>query len=240
MSNKGLYESSQRTCSTKERESVITAHVAKKGIPPKTTKNCFRFFIGDLTYKPVDEAEDQYNVDLVRRIAQGDQVAFALFYDRFSPVLYGMAFRMMNDRGDAEDVLQESMTYIWRKANAFDSSRRSAFAWAIMIVRNKAIDKLRARRRGERLQERVKGSSDLISDRDDTSALEPLFREQRSRVRSALSQISPDQREALELSYFSGLTHEEIAAQLGAPLGTVKARIRRGVLRLRQLFQREV
>ncbi|MBV8278290.1 MAG: sigma-70 family RNA polymerase sigma factor [Verrucomicrobia bacterium] len=188
----------------------------------------------------MDEAEDQYNVDLVRRIAQGDQVAFALFYDRFSPVLYGMAFRMMNNRGDAEDVLQESMAYIWRKAHAFDSSRRSAFAWVTMIVRNKAIDKLRARRRGERLQERVKGSSDLSSDRDDTSALEPLFREQRGRVRSALSQISPDQREALELSYFSGLTHEEIAAQLGTPLGTVKARIRRGVLRLRQLFQREV
>ena len=188
----------------------------------------------------MDEAEDQYNVDLVRRIAQGDQSAFALFYNRLSPVLYGVAFRMMNDHSDAEDVLQEGMAYIWRKANSFDASRSSAFAWAAMIVRNKAIDKLRARRRGERLRERVKGSSDLSSDQDDTSALEPLFREQRNQVRSVLSQISPDQREALELSYFSGLTHEEIAAHLGAPLGTVKARIRRGVLQLRKLFQREV
>jgi RNA polymerase sigma-70 factor, ECF subfamily len=187
----------------------------------------------------VDEAEDQYNVDLVRRIAQGDQSAFALFYSRLSPVLYGVAFRMMNDHGDAEDVLQEGMAYIWRRANSFDASRSSTFAWAAMIVRNKAIDKLRARRRGERLRERVKDSSDLSADQDDTSALEPLFREQRNQVRSVLSQISPDQREALELSYFSGLTHEEIAAQLGAPLGTVKARIRRGVLQLRKLFQRE-
>jgi RNA polymerase sigma-70 factor, ECF subfamily len=188
----------------------------------------------------VDEAEDQYNVDLVRRIGQGDQSAFALFYSRLSPVLYGVAFRMMNDHGDAEDVLQEGMTYIWRKANSFDASRSSAFAWAAMIVRNKAIDKLRTRWRGERLRERVQDSSDLRSDQDDTSALEPLLREQRNQVRSVLSQVSPDQREALELSFFSGLTHEEIAAKLGAPLGTVKARIRRGVLRLRQLFLGEV
>ena len=218
---------------------MIQAPVTRKRIPPLRSNNSFPLFIRDLTYRPVDEA-DQYNVDLVRRIAQGDQSAFALFYNRLSPVLYGVAFRMMNDHSDAEDVLQEGMAYIWRKANSFDASRSSAFAWAAMIVRNKAIDKLRARRRGERLRERVKGSSDLSSDQDDTSALEPLFREQRNQVRSVLSQISPDQREALELSYFSGLTHEEIAAHLGAPLGTVKARIRRGVLQLRKLFQREV
>ena len=218
---------------------MIQAPVTRKRIPPLRSNNSFPLFIGDLTYKPVDEAEDQYNVDLVRRIAQGDQSAFALFYNRLSPVLYGVAFRMMNDHGDAEDVLQEGMAYIWRRANSFDASRSSTFAWAAMIVRNKAIDKLRARRRGERLRERVKDSSDLSSDQDDRSALEPLFREQRNQVRSVLSQISPDQREALELSYFSGLTHEEIAAQLGAPLGTVKARIRRGVLQLRKLFQRE-
>jgi RNA polymerase sigma-70 factor, ECF subfamily len=219
---------------------VIQAPVTRKRIPPLRSNNSFPLFISDLTYRPVDEAEDQYNVDLVRRIAQGDQSAFALFYSRLSPVLYGVAFRMMNDHGDAEDVLQEGMAYIWRKANSFDASRSSAFAWAAMILRNKAIDKLRARRRSERLQGRVKDFSDLSTDQDDTSALEPLFREQRGRVRSALSQISPDQREALELSFFSGLTHEEIAAKLGAPLGTVKARIRRGVLRLRQLFLGEV
>ena len=188
----------------------------------------------------MDESENQYNIDLLQRVAKGDEAAFAMLYERFSPVLYGMAFRMTNDYGDAEDVLQEGMTYIWRKASAFDSSRSSAFAWAAMILRNKAIDKLRMRRRGERLEERVKGSPDLSSDQDDTSALEPLFREQRDHVRSALSQIPPDQRTALELSFFSGLTHEEIAARLGAPLGTVKARIRRGVLRLRKLFRPEV
>ena len=188
----------------------------------------------------MDEAEDQFNVDLLRRIAQGDEAAFAVFYDRFSPTLYGVAFRMTNDTGNAEDVLQEGMSYIWQKAALFDSSRSSVFGWAVMIVRNKAIDKLRARRRGERIRERLTKSLDRHAIQDDTSAREPLYRERRDRVRSALSEISSDQRQALELSFFSDLTHEEIAAKLGAPLGTVKARIRRGLLRLRQVIQREV
>jgi RNA polymerase sigma-70 factor (ECF subfamily) len=106
-----------------------------------------------------------------------------------------------------------------------------------MIVRNKAIDKLRVRQRGERLHESVTSFPELFSDRDEQSALEPVLRERQSEVRSALSEVSPEQRQALELSYFSGLTHEQIAARLGAPLGTVKARIRRGLLRLREVFR---
>jgi RNA polymerase sigma-70 factor (ECF subfamily) len=184
----------------------------------------------------VDEAENQYSIDLLRRVAEGDEAAFAVLYERFSPVLYGVAFRMMNDAGEAEDVLQEGLNYMWRRANQFDPSRSSAFAWATMIVRNKAIDKLRIRLRGERLQERLNAFRDPDTSQGDTSALEPAFREERARVRSALAELSDDQRQALELSFFSGLTHEEIANQLGTPLGTVKARIRRGLLRLRQVL----
>jgi RNA polymerase sigma-70 factor, ECF subfamily len=109
-----------------------------------------------------------------------------------------------------------------------------------MIVRNKAIDRLRVRQRGERLQERVKSSRELFSDRDDLSALEPFLRERKAQVQSALSEVSPEQRQALQLSFFSELTHEQIAAQLGAPVGTIKARIRRGLLQLRQVFQRDI
>lgn len=188
----------------------------------------------------MNEADEQYNVELLRRVAQGDNVAFAALYDRFSPILYGMAFRMMNDAGEAEDVLQDGFIYIWRRASAFDPSRSSSFAWAVMIVRNKAIDKLRIRQRGERLHERVTSFPELFSDRDEQSALEPILRERRAQVQSALSEVSPEQREALQLSYFSELTHEQIAAQLGAPLGTIKARIRRGLLQLRQVFQRDI
>ena len=188
----------------------------------------------------MDEVEEQYNVELIRRVAQGDAAAFATLYDRFSPILYGMALRMMNDAGEAEDVLQDGFIYIWRRASAFDPSRSSLFAWLAMIVRNKAIDKLRVRQRGERLHERVSNFPELFSDRDERSALEPLLRESRARLQSALSEVSAEQRQVLELSFLSGLTHEQIAAQLGAPLGTIKARIRRGLLRLRQVFQGDI
>ena len=187
----------------------------------------------------VDLVEDQYSAELLRRIALGDEAAFAALYDRFSPVLYGAAIRMMNDATEAEDVVQEAFIYIWRRAGSFDSTRSSAFAWAVMIVRNKGIDKLRVRLRGERLRERVNASPELFTDRDEQSAQEPLLRERRTEVHSALTEMPAEQRQALELAFFSGLTHEQIAEQLGAPLGTIKARIRRGLLRLRQLFGRE-
>jgi RNA polymerase sigma-70 factor (ECF subfamily) len=184
--------------------------------------------------------EHQYNADLVKLAANGDEAAFGILYSRLAPSLYGMAFRMMNDAKEAEDVLQEGFTYIWRKANSYDPARSSAYAWAVMIVRNKAIDKLRARQRSDRLREKVTSEAGFFSERDESSAQVPLARERSSEVREALKQIPPEQRQAVELAFFSGLTHEQIAEQLGAPLGTIKARIRRGLLRLRDFFQEGV
>jgi RNA polymerase sigma-70 factor (ECF subfamily) len=181
--------------------------------------------------------EDQYNADLVKLAADGDEAAFCILYSRLAPGLYGMAFRMMNDAKEAEDVLQEGFTYIWRKADSYDPARSSAYAWAVMIVRNKAIDRLRVRQRGNRLREKVTSEAAFFAERDDSSAQAPLSRERNAEVREALKQIAPDQRQAVELAFFSGLTHEQIAEQLGAPLGTIKARIRRGLLRLRDFFQ---
>jgi RNA polymerase sigma-70 factor (ECF subfamily) len=106
-----------------------------------------------------------------------------------------------------------------------------------MIVRNKAIDRLRSRQRNERLQEKVTSEAGFFAEQDDFSALEPLSRERHAQVREALRQIAPEQRQAVELAFFSGLTHEQIAEKLGIPLGTIKARIRRGLLRLRDFFQ---
>jgi RNA polymerase sigma-70 factor (ECF subfamily) len=188
----------------------------------------------------VDEFHNQYNADLVKLAANGDEAAFSILYGRLAPALYGMAFRMMNDAKEAEDVLQEGFTYIWRRANSYDPARSSAYAWAVMIVRNKAIDKLRSRQRGERLREKVTGETELFAEQDEVSAQEPLFRERNAQVREALKQIAPEQRQALELAFFSGLTHEQIAEQLGIPLGTIKARIRRGLIRLRDFFQEGV
>jgi RNA polymerase sigma-70 factor (ECF subfamily) len=185
-----------------------------------------------------DNPESKFEASLISRIADGDESAFATLYGRLSSSLYGMAYRMMNDAKEAEDVLQEGFTYIWRRAGSYDPKRSTAFAWAVMIVRNKAIDRLRVRQRGERLRERAEQS--LIPQRDESSAEEPAFRERSAIVRSALQQIPREQREALELAFFGGMTHEEIADRLTTPLGTIKARIRRGLLKLRESLQEEI
>jgi len=185
---------------------------------------------------PVDESESQFNAELIRRAAQGDESAFLTLYERLAPALHGMAFRMMNDAKEAEDVLQEGFTYMWRKASTFDPSRGSAFSWAVMVVRHKAIDKLRVRQRDERLRERAAEASGPWEGVDERSAHEPALRERSAQVRSVLEQLAPEQRQALELAFFGGLTHEQIAERLEAPLGTVKARIRRGLLKMRDFF----
>ena len=186
---------------------------------------------------PAQESENEFEAGLINRIAQGDDSAFEALYKRFSRSLYGMAFRMMNDAKEAEDVLQEGFTYIWRKAGTYDPTRSSPFAWAVMITRNKAIDRLRVRQRIEKLRERVTSEELFDQDKDETSANEPTLRERGAIVRSALQKIPQEQRQALELSFFGGLTHEQIAERLDTPLGTIKARIRRGLLRLRDCLK---
>src|SRR3981081_877491 len=121
------------------------------------------------------ESDNEFDARLISRIAAGDDSAFDMLYKRFSRSLYGMAYRMMNDAKEAEDVLQEAFTYIWRRAGSFDQTRSTPFGWAVMIVRNKAIDRLRVRQRGERLQERAAQS--FVLERDETSAEEPTLRE---------------------------------------------------------------
>lgn len=194
-------------------------------------------FATGLACLTVEKDDQQYEIDLIKRVANGDQTAFAVLYDRLSPILYSVALRMMNDASEAEDVLQDGFVYIWQRAGTFDPNRGGPISWTILIVRNKAIDRLRVRLRGERLQELVSVSSELAADKDDQSALEPFLRERRVQVKSALATLPDEQREALHLAFFSGLTHQQIAEKIAAPLGTIKARIRRGLLQLRQLLQ---
>ena len=167
----------------------------------------------------------------------GSESAFATFYDLFAPALFSMIYGIVRDQKESEDVLQESFVQMWKKIAGYDPARSGLFTWAVMISRHKAIDRLRARQRQSRLVDGVALEKDPAAaaevERGD-GALER--RHERERVRFALAQLSEAQREALDLAFFAGLTQTEIAEKLHAPLGTVKARIRRGLLALRQLL----
>lgn len=171
---------------------------------------------------------------LLVRIAAGDQTAFADLYDRLSGLLLAVARRILGDSAEAEDVVHDAFVSIWEKAAAFDPARGSPAAWAVTLVRNRAIDRLRARvRRGELLAASAPDDLGHHEPAGDEAPLAADLAERSALVRSALSDLPAEQRRALELAFFSGLTHDQIARRLDSPLGTVKARIRRGLLALR-------
>ncbi|MBA2435244.1 MAG: sigma-70 family RNA polymerase sigma factor [Verrucomicrobiota bacterium] len=181
---------------------------------------------------------NEVDADLVRRMSSGDEGAFTTFYDRFAPGLFSMIYAILHDSKESEDVLQEAFVQMWKRTATYDATRSSLFTWAVMIARHKAIDRLRSRQRQTRLSEAVANETDPFavsapSDRADNALVRTNERE---RVRAALSQIGEAQREAIDLAFFGGLTQTQISERLGAPLGTVKARIRRGLLALREVL----
>jgi RNA polymerase sigma-70 factor (ECF subfamily) len=176
--------------------------------------------------------QQQRDVQLIQRVALADQTAFAALYDRLSGPLFSLALKILGDNAEAEDALQDVFLQIWRRAPNYDSTQSSVFSWAMLITRGRVIDRLRARSRRLRV---VSGSTDDASRVVNASDVENAadFTE-KTRVRSLLQKLPPDQRQAIELAFFQDLTHHEIAAQLSQPLGTIKARIRRGLLKLRE------
>ncbi len=178
------------------------------------------------------------DADLLRRIARDDREAFAQLYDRFSRPLYATALRVLNNPAEAEDIVQDVFLALWEKAASFESTRGSAFAWAVTLTRNRAIDRIRMRnRRAELLsQTTAEDAGTQPSDAGPDSATRLLFKEQTGAVRAAVAALPPEQQRAVELAFFSGLTQQEIDARLQEPLGTVKARIRRGLLKLREIL----
>jgi RNA polymerase sigma-70 factor, ECF subfamily len=166
---------------------------------------------------------------LVTAIRSGDQSAMASLYDRYSSIVYSVALRVLQDTGAAEDVLQEIFMQLWRSPGAFDASRGNMAAWLAVIARNRAIDALRRRRPQDDIETVVVSvEPDLASEAERSRAME--------KVRGALEAMPSPQRSALEMAYFEGLTHAEIAAKTGEPLGTVKTRIRTGLIALRKVL----
>jgi RNA polymerase sigma-70 factor, ECF subfamily len=167
---------------------------------------------------------------LVSAIRGGDQNAMATLYDRYSSIVYSVALRVLADTGAAEDVLQEVFMQLWRNPTAFDASRGSLGAWLAVITRNRSIDALRKRRSETDIDEVIVSvQPDLASEAERTRALE--------KVRGVLGSMPVSQRTALELAFFEGLTHTEIAGKTGEPLGTIKTRIRSGLLTIRKAFE---
>jgi RNA polymerase sigma-70 factor, ECF subfamily len=178
------------------------------------------------------------DLELMARLACGDVVAFAGFYDRYATLLFSIAMKVLDDVQEAEDVLQDSARLIWEKAALYNPGLGKPSSWAIAIVRNKAIDRLRELQRKSqtiaRLSEVVPAT---FATQMDATSSEVACGENRMALRNALFSLPPDQRVAIELAFFGGLSQSEIAGRLGEPLGTIKARIRRGMLAMREILE---
>lgn len=183
----------------------------------------------------VSEGSGISDLDLLRRLAQGDSAALAEFYDRHAGTLFGLACRIVGDAKEAEDVLQEVFLQIWDKAATFDVTQGRVLAWTLTLTRNKAIDRLRAtQRRRVRFVEETEDAPVHDHAAQVPSASDLAGKgEQAELVRRALAGLPAQQRRAIELAFFDGLSQTEIAVVLNEPLGTIKARIRRGMLKLR-------
>jgi RNA polymerase sigma-70 factor, ECF subfamily len=181
-------------------------------------------------------AQQMVDQEMIARIGQRDQSAFGALYDRLSGPLYSLTVKMLGDPAEAQDALQDVFLQIWSRAETYDPEQSSVFSWAVLLTRSRVIDRLRARGRRSRV---VVASTDDTPTAADASTVESAAdtaekSDEAARVQYVLNSLPSEQREAIEMAFFEHLTHHEIAARLGQPLGTVKARIRRGLLKLRE------
>ena len=169
---------------------------------------------------------------LLSLVASSDDQALAELYDRFGRVAYGLALRILRDEALAQDAVQEAFLAVWRSADRFLAERAKASTWILTLVHRRSVDLVRRedRRRGEPLDRAAEPAAPATTEDEATLGFE------RRIVQEALAQLTPEQREALELGYYGGLTQTELAERLGQPLGTIKSRMFTGLSRLRDLL----
>jgi len=184
-------------------------------------------------------AQQMLDQEMIARIGRSDQTAFSGLYDRLSGPLYSLALKMLGDASDAQDALQEVFLQIWSRAGTYDPKKSSVFSWAVLLTRSRAIDRLRARERRLRVVVGSTADAAKLAEATNASTVETAAdtadkNDEAAHVRSLLNNLPLEQRQAIDLAFFGHRTHHEIAAELGQPLGTIKARIRRGLLKLRE------
>jgi RNA polymerase sigma-70 factor (ECF subfamily) len=177
--------------------------------------------------EPAGAADDQ---SLLEHVQSKDQNAMAGLFDRYGSMVYSVALRVLKDPGNAEDVMQEVFFQVWQNPQAFVPRRGSLAAWLLVVTRNRAVDVLRRRKPSDSVDDVVLAANENI-------AVETERRTMMEKVRTALHKLSPEQQQSIELAFFEGLSHSEIAEQTGDPLGTVKTRIRSALLSVRRAFQ---
>lgn len=186
--------------------------------------------------EPISSASVEYEVALLHRTGEGDRQSFQELYERYSRILYSTAYHILNDEAAAEDVLQDVFIQIWEKASLYDVSRGKPLTWAVTLTRNKAIDRLRSQQRRNRLRDEMETQASIFEEFSNRSSLDEVESGEKSAiVRRAIQELSKEQRQAIQLAFFSGMSQTEIAETLNEPLGTIKARIRRGMMKLREI-----
>ena len=171
---------------------------------------------------------------IVRRMAGGDHMALGDLYDRHARLLFSLALRIVRERSDAEDVLQETFTQAWRQAHRFEAARGTVVGWLVTVARSRALDRLRQRRSQREGSADFERMADSVADPSRGLDLQLVTAEQADRVRRALAALPDELRIPLELAYYEGLSQSEIAERLRTPLGTIKTRMRQTLIRLRE------
>ena len=184
------------------------------------------------------EASDEIQAQLLRRISEQDHRAVAEFYDQIASVLFSTAIRILRDNHDAEEIIQEVFLQVWNKAGDFDPALGTPLHWTLAITRHRCIDRLRSRQRRSRLVEEMTEQAETAAGASAHSSEAMLNTAELAAVHEAVKMLPDEQRVPIELAFFSGLSHGEIAESLREPLGTVKARIRRGMMKLREHLKR--
>jgi RNA polymerase sigma-70 factor (ECF subfamily) len=176
-------------------------------------------------------------VATIRRVAQGDQGALGELYDATSPMVLGLIQRIVKDYPTAEEITLDVYRQVWRLAPMYTQEKGPPVTWLLMLARSRAIDHVRSRARGVKERERPIEAAFAHSHPDPNPEMAAVSESRRRIIRDALAELGPEQLEALKLAFFDGLSHVEIAEKTGIPLGTVKGRIRAGMMRMRELLE---